>query len=48
MECNPKVYEAANVFLKNPIEFNFASLAVPTAPGLGLEIDEAKLFEFVT
>lgn len=48
MECNPKVYEAANVFLKNPIEFNLASLAVPKAPGLGLEIDEAKLSEFMT
>ena len=48
MECNPQVYDAANVFLKNPIEFNSASLAVPPAPGLGVEIDEAKLSEFVT
>lgn len=47
MECNPSVYEAANVFLKDPIEFNFASLAVPTAPGLGVEIDEAELSQFV-
>lgn len=47
MECNPQVYEAANVFLRHPIKFNFASLAVPTAPGLGIELDEEKIAKFI-
>lgn len=47
MECNPQVYEAANLFLRRPVEFNVASLSVPTAPGLGIEIDEAKISEFM-
>jgi len=46
MECNPKVYEVANKFLMNPIEYGSAALVVPEAPGLGIEINEAKLEQF--
>jgi galactonate dehydratase len=47
MECNPQVYEVANKFLKNPIEYGSAALVVPEAPGLGIEINEAKLEQFI-
>ncbi len=43
VECNPLVYEVANRFLKTPIDYSPASLALSAGPGLGIEIDETRL-----
>lgn len=36
IECNPLVYEVANRFLDEPIDFTSSSLNVPSGPGLGI------------
>jgi galactonate dehydratase len=38
LECNPKIYEAANRFLKNPLSIAPTSLKIPEGPGLGIEL----------
>lgn len=42
-EYNPSVLEVANRFLTRRIELDGARYIVPSAPGLGIEIDEGKL-----
>ncbi len=42
-EYNPRVLEVANRFLLQPIQVANASYIVPTAPGLGIDIDETRL-----
>lgn len=42
-EYNPSVLEMANRFLTRRIELDGARYVVPSAPGLGIEIDEGKL-----
>jgi D-galactarolactone cycloisomerase len=39
LECNPLVYETANQFLRVPLTFDPASVTLPTAPGLGVDVD---------
>ena len=46
-ECNPKVYEVANSFLREPIEYSPSTLAAPRRPGLGIEINEDALGKFL-
>jgi len=43
LEYNPSVLEMANRFLREPLVIRDAVYAVPQTPGLGIEIDEAKL-----
>lgn len=47
VECNPKVYQVANQFLRQPMEFGAAVLPVPEGPGLGIELDEQALRPFL-
>lgn len=42
-EYNPSVLEVANRFLTRRIELDGARYVVPSAPGLGIEIDDGKL-----
>jgi D-galactarolactone cycloisomerase len=46
-ECNPKVYSVANKFLVEPIDISPSHLNVPTGPGLGIEINEAALYDHI-
>lgn len=43
VECNPKVLEVANRFLRAPIAFDASALVAPSGPGLGIEINEDLL-----
>jgi D-galactarolactone cycloisomerase len=47
IECNPQVYEIANSYLQEPIGYDPGSLSIPTGPGLGIQIDEEGLGEFL-
>jgi galactonate dehydratase len=42
-EYNPRVLEVANRFLRDPIQIADAAYAVPTAPGLGITINEERI-----
>lgn len=46
LECNPKVYEAANRFLREPLPLTPGTLAPPERPGLGVQpnLDALKPF----
>lgn len=46
LECNPRVYEVANRFLRTPIEMGTATLPVPQGSGLGIEVDEEAVLEY--
>lgn len=47
LECNPRVQEAANRFLREPLPVGVTGIAPPEAPGLGIEIDEAAIAPYV-
>ena len=46
LEYQPLMLELANRFLKKPILCDKGLFSVPTAPGLGIEIDEAALTQY--
>jgi D-galactarolactone cycloisomerase len=46
VECNPRIYALANSFLKVPVRFTPASVALPDLPGLGVDLDELELRKF--
>ena len=41
-------FEVANRFLKTPLEAREGKLIVPQRPGIGVEVDEAKVLSFAT
>lgn len=45
VEFNPKVLEMANRLLAEPITVRGAAYELPRGPGLGVEVDEAKLWQ---
>lgn len=47
MEFQPSVFDKANGILKSPVVCEAGHFAVPTGPGLGVEIDEEKLMPYV-
>ena len=47
MEFQPSVFDRANGILKSPIVCEAGHFAVPTGPGLGVEVDEEKLMPYV-
>ncbi|MEO8128166.1 MAG: mandelate racemase/muconate lactonizing enzyme family protein [Bryobacteraceae bacterium] len=48
LEYNPSVLDMANRFLRGPLIVRDAGYEVPQTPGLGIEIDEAKLAAVVS
>jgi D-galactarolactone cycloisomerase len=42
-EYNPRVLAVANRFLRDPLKLDGPAYSVPSAPGLGIEIDESLL-----
>ena len=44
-EYNPKVFTVANRFLRRRLELSGASYELPSAPGLGVEVDEEGVRE---
>jgi galactonate dehydratase len=47
VECNPKVFEIANRFLRTPLCFSPSAITVPDGPGLGISIDEQALKDLI-
>ncbi|GAB3064696.1 mandelate racemase/muconate lactonizing enzyme family protein [Stenotrophomonas tumulicola] len=47
LECNPRVQDIANRFLREPLPTGATALAPPQAPGLGIEIDESLIAPFI-
>jgi galactonate dehydratase len=47
LECNPRVQDIANRFLRSPLPLGVADLGAPQTPGLGVEIDEEAIAPFV-
>lgn len=47
-EHEPPMLELSNRFLDTPLRMEAGELVVPDGPGLGVDVDEAKLAEFVT
>ncbi len=47
LECNPKVYQVANRFLKTPFSLTPACLRPPDQPGLGIDLSKANLEPFL-
>lgn len=43
LEYNPNVFAVANLYLREPLTVSGAAYRVPSAPGLGVAIDEARL-----
>jgi galactonate dehydratase len=48
VEYQPVMLELANAVLKTPLQFRDGCLLLPEGPGLGIEIDEAKLEPLLT
>ncbi len=48
VECNPKVLETANRYLRAPLVREGGSLQLPEGPGLGIEMDEAALAHVIS
>ncbi|MBV8818204.1 MAG: mandelate racemase/muconate lactonizing enzyme family protein [Acidobacteriaceae bacterium] len=47
LECNPNIYETANRFLQQPLEWTGSAMNPPQAPGLGIELGFEAIEPFI-